>query len=64
MEHSAALDILNVVLGLLKLLATYGRKAFARAAAIAEALRGNEVLTKLNLEATSLTCQSCAAPTR
>ncbi|EOD34348.1 hypothetical protein EMIHUDRAFT_98740 [Emiliania huxleyi CCMP1516] len=28
-EHSAALDILNIALGLLKLLATYGRKAFA-----------------------------------
>ena len=28
-EHSAALDVLNVALGLLKLLATYGRKAFA-----------------------------------
>jgi len=41
-EHSAALDVLNVSLGLLKLLATYGRKAFALYDAVLRLFRGEK----------------------
>ncbi|EOD29784.1 hypothetical protein EMIHUDRAFT_113574 [Emiliania huxleyi CCMP1516] len=40
-EHSAALDVLNVSLGLLKLLATYGRKAFALYDVVLRLFRGD-----------------------
>ena len=41
-EHSAALDVLNIALGLLKLLATYGRKAFALYDVVLRLFRGEK----------------------